>query len=414
MTEPTNSHARAERALRSLGDAIATGTTVPAAGDIRAHAERWRRARRTGTALAAAAAVAALAVGGAQVVTLASGTPPPAADTPPPTAPPPTPTATPAPPVDDPIAAVDWRHAAIDLPASGHCPSGPVQLAPVTRGGSTFPATESQGLRLQIFAGPSDIAYGDLTGDGRIEATIVVNCLPADQLDGAGEGLAQLLVVARDRNGTLTGLRYVGPRGAAYRSWWIEHHTLLVHLSPWRTDPPELLPEPGLVLGYQWDGQDFVELQPVPPLVPLGPDQPAPVVLTGPVAEGLGCPDVSLRFQRPDEQWRGRASAAGARFTVPTFHDQDFLFDLAPDGAGPLLVTGIECRAPDGASTFGLAVFAPTGSLGWQGLAVVPHPGGGDGARWRDSGDGRLLVEWSGQDGPVSFRWTGTALVPAE
>jgi hypothetical protein len=267
---------------------------------------------------------------------------------------------------------------------------------------------------MQIFISPADIAYGDLTGDGRIEAVIVVNCLPADRLDGAGEGLPHLLVVGRDRIGALVGLRYVGPRGAAYRSWWIEHHTLLVHLSPWRTDPPDLLPEPGLVLGYQWDGQDFVEFQPVPPLVPLGPDQPASVVLPGPVADGLGCPDVTLRFHRPDEQWRGRASAAGARFTVPTFHDQDFLFDLAPNGAGPLAVTGIECRAPGGASTFGVAVFAPTGSLGWQGLAVVPHPDGGDGARWRDGGDGHLLVEWSGQDGAVVYRWTGTSLVPGE
>lgn len=431
MTEPTEAHTRAECALRSLGDAIATRTVPPPAGALRAHAERRRRARRTTTAVLAAAAVAGVLLGGSQVLPLTAGPtiPPMLSTTPPASVPPASP---PGPPVepgggaDGTFADVDWWHATITLPPHDQCPSGeltvePFQLSAIS---TSRPAAQGQGRIIQYFVGAEEdwaggdvlgaIAHGDLTGDGRAEVVLWVGCAPADGLDGAGEGMAHLLAVTRTEQGDLVGLGYPAPPGAAYRRWWVEGGALLVHLGPYWTGPADRLPVPGATRGYRWDGQQFVEFEPAPPLVPLAAGQSAPPVVPGPVADGLGCPGNSLRFARDGVAYAGTATAAGATYAAPERTDQQFLFDLTADGGDPLVVTALACTDPAGQTRHGLAVFEPLGSIGWQGVAVLRHPQGRPAAAWRLVSPGMLRVTWSGADGEeTDHQWTGTGLVPS-
>ena len=441
-------------ALHRLRAAVRARTALPAPARLRARAIRAQRVRRTSAALLAVAAVVALAAGGAQVARLTAHQPVPPAGTPAPTGTPPTgtpsPTASPLPPPvpavtpsprpaplppqpppDDPIARVDWYHATITLPDSDHCPTGTVGFAPFGNNAGEPAAARvfADGKVLDISPGdPGSVstwAYGDITGDGRLEAVMEARCfLSDDGTDhGSGHGL-QLLAVARAGDGTLTGLGWLGPRGAAIMSVWISGGRVLMVGDPWTVDPADHFPLlPGLVLSYRWDGARFAGWEPAaeyPPIVPLDPDRSPPPVRPRAVAAGLGCPDDELRFVAEPSGGLWTASASDAVYAVPVGPSQQYLFDLDNTGQR-LLVMAVACTGPDGWTREGLAVFERAGD-GWRGISVLTPPAGHgivEAGRWEADRDG-FRVDWARPTGPgawdlhpVRYRWTGTTFEPA-
>jgi hypothetical protein len=433
-------------ALRRLRGAVRDRILVPPAAMVRGRATRALRVRRTATALVAAAAVAAVSLGGAQLARLTGQPVPPPAATPTPTAPaptaspvpPPVPAVTPSPrpaplppaaPPDDPIAEVDWYRATITLPPSEYCPSGPVTFAPSDH--EDHPATvalvNADGKSIWIW--PEETAtwaYGDITGDGRIEVIMEVECfLSADGSDlPTGHG-GELMAVSRADDGTLTGLGRVGPRDAIIHSVWVSESRVLMDGERFVANPEDDLPPamPGLALNYRWDGSRFLGWEPAaeyPPIVPLDAGGSGPPVRPRAVAAGLGCPDAELRFTREEHDLGGTAVAAGATFVIPSTFQQQHLFDLDRTG-GRLLVTALRCTAADGWSREGLAVFERAGP-GWQGISVLtPPPGLGlfDAGSWGNGPEGTLEVSWARPTGvgewevhPVRYRWSGTVLEP--
>lgn len=429
-----------DAALRRLRDTVRHRVPVPAGAALRARAEHRLRVRRAATALAAAAAVTAVAVGGVTLLRPTASAPVPPADSPIPPAsptgspgpsPPVTPSPRPAPqpvqPVDDPIAEVDWRTATITIPPREGCPDGPIDFAaaPGLAATAVGPADDSLPV---IMIDATKAGYGDLTGDGRAEAVIEATCAPSEEGLTSGHG-GRLLVVAREPGGTLTGLVWTGPPGAAYHSYWISDQRLLIDADPWTARAEDsFVPAPGLALSYRWDGDGLAGWEPAPeypPMLPRDPDETGPPVRPrGAVAGGLGCPDAELRFTftRPGFEW-GAPTAAGVTYAVLGGPFQQYLFDLDRTG-DRLLVTGLACTRADGTTRSGLAVFERAGD-GWQGISVLtspsgdePGPSGDEPGAWRME-EGRLLVEWrspgDGEEAPaVAYRWTGTVLEPAD
>jgi hypothetical protein len=353
----------------------------------------------------------------------ASPQPPPLRAVPP--SPRPAPLPPPGPP-DDPIARVDWRNATVTLPPHDYCPTGPVRFAPF--GGPTgTPRVHADGRVILLNPDDTDLlrpAYGDVTGDGRREVVVAVDCyLSADGTDPPTGHGGHLLVVARADDGTLTGLGWVGPRGADIQEFWVSGGRVLMVGNPWTVNPEEHFPNvPGLALSYRFDGDRFIGWEAAadhPPIVPLDRDGfPPPVRPRAPVATALGCSDSELRFVAEPSGTLWTASASDGTYFIDIRPFQRYLFDLDRTG-DRLLVTALGCDGPDGWVREGLAVFERAGG-GWQGISVLPPPAG---RRWAVAGwtwDGDLLsVHWSDpgagddQPPPVAYRWTGTALVPA-
>ena len=444
-------------ALHRLRGAVRDQVPVPPAATLRARATQRQRVRRTATAVLVATAVAALAIGGAQAIGLVAGPPLPPAETPTPAPsatgpmpsaspspsaspqPPSVPAVTPSPrsaplappePPDDPITRVDWHTAAMTLPTSEYCPSGPVRFAPWSPSGSesdesTIARVHADGKVIWIIE-EGLRGYGDVTGDGRLEVIVEVLCfLSADGTDlPSGHG-GHFLAVARADDGTLTGLGWVGPRSANIQAVWVSDGRVLMTGDPWTAGPDDYFPAlPGLALSYRWDGARFVGWEPAaeyPPIVPLDPADAGSPVQPRAVAAALGCPDGELRFSRSETEWGGAAAAGGATFMIPSRYQQQFLFDLDHTGQR-LLVTALACTSPDGWTREGLAVFERAGD-GWQGISVLTPPSGYgvvEAGAWGLGDDGELRVDWSRQVGggqwetdPLSYRWTGTELVPA-
>lgn len=421
-----------DAALRRLRDTVRHRVPVPASAALRARAEHRVRVRRAATAVAAAAAVTAVAVGGSTLLRPAASPPvppadsptPPASPTPPPdpTAPPdrspgppsPRPTPLPVQPVDDPIAEVDWQAATITIPPRDGCPSGPVTLAPVA---DSYPdGIGPQDGYPRIAIGPTGVGYGDITGDGRIEAVLSTTCLTGAA--DSGDGSDQLLVVARDPGGELRGIAWVGPRGAAYSGYWVSDGALYVAARPYLG---ETFPwAPGMAWRYRWTGDGFdgpVEAPEYPPIHPVDGAGTGPTVRLDAVATGLGCPDRGLQFD-PD----GRARVGGVRYELyqPTAPSSGpHLVDL--DGTGDrLVVAAIACIRDGGATTRGLAVFAHVED-GLRGIALLVPPGRQQVVGWRPElvpgSVARLVVQLDPGNGglrEVTYRWTGTALVPID
>jgi hypothetical protein len=328
---------------------------------------------------------------------------------------------------DDPITGVDWTGATVTLPPSDYCPTGTVTFAEVDSesGGTTNPRVFRDGRVIELYPDHSfpSWAYGDVTGDGRLDVVLEVQCFLSDHPGGHGSGHGgHLLAVARADDGGLAGLGFLGPRGAAITEVWVADGRVLMVGDPWTANPEDHFPGlPGLVLSYRWDGSRFVGWEPAadyPPIVPLDPGGPGAPVRPRAVAEGLGCPDLELRFTRPEADWSGTATAGGATFTILPRYQQQHLLDL--DNTGDrLLVTAISCTAPEGWTRAGLAVFERAAE-GWQGISVLIPPAGHEPLGWDLDAGGRLRVEWHRQlsDGENSsvitghYRWTGTELVP--
>jgi hypothetical protein len=437
-------------ALQRLRSEVRDRVPVPVAARVRARATHQLRVRRTTAALLAAATVAALAVGGAQLLPLAAAPPvlpvgPPSPTvTPMPTAtapspgPPEVPAVAPSPrpaplavePLDDPIAAVDWFEATIDVPPHEFCPSGPIRLARYTDEAFTAARAFVDGTVFEVYpAEVTPFTYGDLTGDGRPEVVMEVQCFLSDDGTGFGAGHGgHLLVVSRDRAGGLTGLAWVGPGGADIMSVWVSDGRLLLYGDPWVADPEDIwTPVPGLALAYRWNGTGFDDWVPAPEYPPLmshiGPANPGAPVLPRAVAGALGCPDVELRFRQdevdsPHEPLTAAvATGGGATWVVPdrSYH----LLDLDRTG-DRLLVLAVECTDPDGWTRAGLAVFERAGD-GWQGISVLTPPDGYQRVRFVQTIQDDLVVDWdrvtpegSGSGPPIAYRWTGTVLGPVD
>lgn len=412
-------------ALHQLRGAVRERVTPPPAARLRARAIRALRVRRTAAALAGATAVAALAVGGFQVVQLTAhqpvppaGTPSPAGSPTPPEVPEVTPSPRPAPLPpslpDDPITQVDWRSATITLPARAGCPDGTIDFVAVSDiyPNAMGPVDGEPWLSIDA----TQAAYGDLTGDGRAEAVLAAGCFTSES---SGDGAPTLLVVARAADGTLAGLGHVGALGTMPLAWWVEDGALLVDADPSVAGPDDHFPAvPGLALRYQWTGSGFTGWEPAeayPPIVPLDPAGTGPPVRPRAVAAALGCPDEELRFTRDEHDWGGTATAGGATFTTPARFHQRYLFDLDHTGS-MLLVTALQCTDVDGWTRRGLAVFERSGD-GWRGISVLQHGPGAEAEEWSQDVDSLVLagvdllrVGWSGAGNALPYRWTGTVL----
>src|SRR6266508_2360272 len=272
-----------EETLRGLRAAVERVVTPPPAAAIRAWAGRSSFRPKVVTGLVAAAAVIAVVAGATAAVRAfsARGNADPAG---PPASTPTVPTShrPPSwpPPLTDPIARVDWKRAVIDVPASvgrsGLCPTGRLRLS----GGAS-----AGWPRLVLGVPEPQPAYGDLTGDGRPEAVVYAECLGSAEDSGDGEG--QLIVFAREADGTLRALGWAGERGAVYAGFWVTGGTLYADAHPWYTDWGYSL---GAALAYRWSGSAFTRVDSgYPGLQPVG-SGPGPEIDLGPVAERLGCP----------------------------------------------------------------------------------------------------------------------------
>jgi hypothetical protein len=426
MTEP---HDDLAGALHELRGEIRDVVPVPEADSLRARASHQLRVRRAATAVVAAAAVVAVALGGNTLLRPTAGPPAPPVDSPRPSVvpspepsrPPVTPSPRPVPvtpePLDDPITEVDWRNATITLPPKDGCPDGPVSFIAVS---DIFPNAlgPADGFP-KIMLSATNAAYGDLTGDGRAEAVVEASCATSEEGLNNGDG-GQLLVVAREDDGTLVGLDWVGPSGAAYLSYWIIGGRLLIDADPGPVGAADYFPRvPGLALAYQWDGNGFAGWEPAaeyPPIVPLQPGQTGPPVRLRAVAGGLRCQDAELRMWRSASGSGGAQTGDGSLYSVPAMPGQQYLFDL--DNTGDrLLVTALTCVTANRATRYGLAVFERAGE-GWQGISVLVSPDGHEPGAWRAEGE-EVIVDWQEPHGgdearPVSYRWNGTELIPMD
>lgn len=388
----------------------------------RARGDRQRRVRRTGAAVFAAATVAAIAIGGTQLVPQAAtpvvtpaGTPSPSVS-PGPSGPPPltpSPRPTPRAPVSPagPITEVDWAGPLeLTLPAHDGCPSGRVQLQDGL----------SRGDYPRLAVGPAFdgtiAAYGDVTGDGETVAVVSARCFSSHESLSSGHGW-RLLAVRLADDGTLTGLGWLGPAGAAVLDAWVADGRVLIDADPWTVAAEEHFPAvPGLALSYRWDGSGFVGWEPAdeyPPIAPLGaPTSKEPSVALGAVATGLGCSEGEVAFVPEPSGWGWSGSGDDALYTIHARAHQQYLFDLDHTG-DRLLVVELGC-VRESVATTGLAIFEVVDEV-WQGISVLRHPHGHRPASWSYS-DGRMQVEWSDdtESATSSYRWNGTVFEPAE
>jgi hypothetical protein len=352
MTE----HSDVGRRLHDLGVAVVRTVTAPPPAAVRARAMRWHISVRLSTirlviGLVAAGAVVAVVVGMTTVVRdhLAPAPPIGWPSSPPPFSPSPRPTlpvpARPTIAATDPIESVDWEGPGrVTLivpkhPESGvACPSGQVRLSN-GRGGVSYPIIQ--------YSGPGGVAYGDLTGDGRPEAALHVECLGEG---GSGDGQGQLLVVTRESDGTLRGLAWVGPRGALYPAFWIADGTLYAEARPWH------LPfEYGIgdVLAYRLQGGRFVTVDSGFRGIQAFPDRDhaAADADLAPVAGLLDCPVARLSLpprdpRMPDDPPPTAVSVGGYIYDIASPEQPDGLphwVDLNGDGNWYLLVS-LTCR----------------------------------------------------------------------
>jgi len=242
--------------LVALRDAAERAFVPPPVARFRTVARRRTR-RRAGTLAVAALALAGLG-GGALAVAgrgpdrtprpaptgIASSPPAPsasAATTPSVTAPASTAASTRSAPD---IRAVDWGHVTVVLPSNPEdpdCPAGRI----TTDGEWTVVGGK------KFYSGGAALAFGDLTGDGSAEAVLSVSCTANSDLD-SGDGSGQLLVVTW-RDGTWTGLGYVGPLGQNYPAARVAGQRLTATIEQRYGSARQ-------DRAYRWNGQRFVQV----------------------------------------------------------------------------------------------------------------------------------------------------------
>jgi hypothetical protein len=313
--------------------------------------------------------------------------------------------------IDDSITRMNLNNVTVDLapnPEVPSCPGGPVRIA------GNF--GEAGGRKIQTFSSPQ--AFGDLTGDGRVDAIEGASCYPP-----GGAQTAQMLVLAPRTDGTLAGYwaGAVHPLGESiatfgpYLMAWVTDGILYADYRPGTPGPNFVL---GQVHGYGWTGSRFVELRQTryPALLPTR-TAAAPPVRLGPLASTFGCPAGTVRFNAS-----GVATLGGARYdTVEpprsygyTKPDATQLYEVpqwARLGARRLLLARINCTAKDGANVGGVAVLEPDGT-GLTVIDAVPVDGGA-GARWEfGCADDMLYIQpttpYGGQPPWPAWRWDGT------
>jgi hypothetical protein len=411
------------RALADLRDAVhRRAGTPPAAARLRRLAERQRRARRAASVLAAAVAVTAVVAGGVTLVRGEALPPPQPGESSTPTprrspVPSPTPSSpprTPATPVTaDPITRVNWSKATIELAEHPGCPRGTVKLRPVPY----FPeATGAAGGR-QLMIGLDDVAYGDLTGDGRAEAVLKGTC--RQDAEDSGDGQGQLLVVRRGDRDKLTGLGWAGPRGEAITGWWVAGGLLYADAKPHYKDWDYSL---GAALAYRWTASGFTEVdvsEEFPGLVPVAGRAGVPADLT-PVVDRLACrdgdvPDRSSVMLRLDAGGKGAAGGttwdAGQPLTPDTL---PHLVDLDGDGRRRLMVA-LYCGGADAETGPANLVVLERSADGYRAITVViPEPGPRF-HEWRWRLDQRVLSLFIGEGAAESrYRWNGRTFDPLD
>jgi hypothetical protein len=152
-------------------------------------------------------------------------------------------TGTSAPSVPD-IRAVDWTHATIVLPANPDdpdCPTGRI----TTNGDRTTIGAK------RFYIDSAALAHGDLTGNGSAEAVVPVSCVPNSE-DVSGDGSGQLLVITW-RNGTWTGLGYIGPVGQNFPAVRVSGQRVTVTVEQRYGGATQ-------ERTYRWNGQRFVQV----------------------------------------------------------------------------------------------------------------------------------------------------------
>jgi hypothetical protein len=354
-------------ALRGLRRAVRETVPTPPAAALRERAEYRSRVRHVGTALAAAAVVAAVVIG-ATTVARTNATPfPPGATTPVPSGPPGPRPDRPVPPwpdaPDDPITQVDWANETITVPPRAACPSGQVRL----RGG------ESAGFpKLELLLGlPRPPVYGDLTGDGRPEAVIEAVCGGTEEEDHTS---SQLIVFSRAAGGEQTTLGWVGPVGwGILYGFWIQNDQLFVEPEPM---PYGTVPV-GTVQAYVWTGGGPRQVAGRPGVMSAQGDGP-PIDLgpaDGYVARSLGCPGGVVAIRVSDSGSTVTAGDAIYQFDQP--QTSPHVLDLAGDGHWYVLVRVVCVDAGSGGVGVrgqGVLVLDRTSVGGWRAVDLVPVP----------------------------------------
>jgi hypothetical protein len=411
------------RALAGMRDAVRRQAgPAPAAAALRRRAERQRRIRRAATTLAAAAAVTVVVAGGVTVVRGEAARPPqPAGPTASPSVPPPSASAAPTPPTPeptrpttDPITKVNWGKATIELPEHQGCPSGRVrftkdQFLPEATG-------RSNGSDFKVMFEPARVVYGDLTGDGRAEAVLSAICLAVDGED-SGDGQGQLLVIQRDDRGRLTGVGWVGQRGAIFSGWWVAQSLLYTDVKPWHTDWGYSL---GAARAYRLTGDDFVEVDVTeiyPGLLPVKGRRGAAADLS-PVADRIACRDGDLP-ERDDVSLSlsadGLGTAGGTEWNAgqPMAPDSlPHLVDLDGDGRRRLVVA-LYCGGADAETGPANVVVLERSGRGYRAVAVVVPERGTRMHEWRYAD--RVLTLYLGEGAAeYRYRWTGSGFVPMD
>ncbi|MBX6748761.1 MAG: hypothetical protein IRY85_03680 [Micromonosporaceae bacterium] len=340
-------------AFAGLRSAVRDSVTPPPGASLRARAERQLRRRRLVTAGLVAAAVVAVLLG-ATTALRPTAAPPPPGQTPSPSST--TPTVPPRPPwpeprpnlpvperspttIDDPIAAVDWANVTLTVPPRANCPSGTLRFTDGRTEG--FPQAM---LILEDDVSGRQVVYGDVTGDGSVEAIIEVGCLPVPE---TAHVLTALLVITRDRDGTLRPVGdWVGPvEWQVHRDIWVQDGRILTE-QQWSMPGYEWAP--GAAAAYVWDGDSFESVPSgLTPVVAVGDETLGPPIDLGPddgyIARALGCPGGTIQFVRNEDEGVHRVSRDGLlyelAFTTPTL----YLADLDDDGHHYVLIQ-LHCR----------------------------------------------------------------------
>jgi hypothetical protein len=302
-----------EQALRTLPEAVREVVAVPPPELVRARARRRPRSQAF-VGLVAAAAVIVVALGVGLVVRTVAGRPVPGVSpsVSPSVSPAPSATLAPGPVVrpslsvppwpatssSDPITKVDWANATITVPVhpdrDAHCPSGQLRLSGGISSGYpqlSFFDRSSAGVV------PAK-AYGDLNGDGRLEAVLVAGCRMT--FEDSGDGAGQLLVVTRSTSGQLTALPWVGPRGAIFAQAWVAGGALFAEVHPWHSNDWSY--SLGGVLAWRLSGGRFNAVasgyRGMRQATPSG--RPVADIVIRTVASLMNCPGTTIRFNETE------------------------------------------------------------------------------------------------------------------
>ncbi len=231
-------------------------TTPPATEAI--DLARKRARRRVSTTVGAVVVMVLLVLAAAQFLR------------PKPPAPPVTPSPSPTQPstVDehDPMRSVDWSHATIRLGGTPGCPLGAVTFKPTGQD-----SANGQLGDLSATLSTRVIALGDLTGDGRAEAVLMLDCSRQDL------GTARRLALIQLQDGELVQIGAADPQSHRVWTFWLEDGLLHMDGSSFAGEPI------GSVYSWKWDGSAFAPYDSSKLFPPIGH-----LDLT-PVADKLAC-----------------------------------------------------------------------------------------------------------------------------